>query len=242
MGRIKLYRSQGEPCGYFSDQTSHSLFVSPDYQPDQHEASGLSELGFRRSGTLQYRPDCDGCNRCIPIRLPVNQFQSKRRFRRITRKNTQLTVSAHNPTYSEERYNLYRRYINSRHSSGSMGNPTVNDFERFLCINTGYTQFVEFRDGDTLVCVTVIDQFIQGLSAVYTFFEPQLSHLSLGVYAVLWQIDEAKRQELPFLYLGYLIHDSPKMSYKEEFQPLEAFSEQQWQPLPLHNSPLSAKE
>nr|VFJ98497.1 MAG: arginine-tRNA-protein transferase [Candidatus Kentron sp. H]VFJ98631.1 MAG: arginine-tRNA-protein transferase [Candidatus Kentron sp. H]VFK03633.1 MAG: arginine-tRNA-protein transferase [Candidatus Kentron sp. H] len=215
-------------CNYFSDRRASTLFVDPRYPKDRRLQTLLLENGFRRSGEHLYRPYCRGCRACVSVRLPVADFRPRRSQRRAWRKNEDLTVLIRPPTLSEEHFGLYARYIDTRHPEGGMANPTQAQYLDFLTAPWAETLFIEFRLEKRLLGVCVVDRLDNGLSAVYTFFEPGCPERGLGVYAILRAIHEARRADLDWLYLGYWIETSPKMCYKSEYRPQERLSGGQW--------------
>ena len=213
-------------CGYFSDRTATTVFAVPFFSyKDNVLYDTLIKYGFRRSGEEIYRPHCKGCHACISVRVPVQLFKPRRSQRRVWKKNQELIVSSVAPVFKEEHFDLYGRYLASRHKGGSMDNPTPESYMQFLTSSWSKTVFYEFRLQERLVMLAVVDQVKNGLSAVYTCFEPELSTRSLGAYAILWEIEETKRLNCEWLYLGYWLKDCQKMNYKTEYQPLEAY---QW--------------
>lgn len=226
--RLPLYLSAASDCAYLPGRQSRSLFVDPDAAMDSLAYSHLARQGFRRSGRLVYRPQCDGCSQCLTVRVPVEQFVMKRRFRRVLKANRDLTVSPRSAAFIQTHYALYQRYTASRHAGGSMQDSSPDEYADFLMADWCDTQFIEIRQHERLMAVAITDQLQDGLSAVYTFFEPDAGHRSLGTYAILVQMELCRQLGLPYLYLGYWIRDSPKMSYKADFRPLQVFAEGQW--------------
>jgi len=225
---VRLFRTSPHPCSYKTDQRAATVFVDPDLVIDQAMNSKLSELGYRRSGAHLYRPDCDFCNACISCRLPVEQFVLTRRFKKIWNSNQDLEVIERNDLICKESYTLYEKYINTRHRDGDMYPASLEQFEAFIKTKTVDTRFYLFYQQDQLVAVTVTDILEQGLSAVYTFFDPALKHRSLGYHVILWQVQKACNLQLPYLFLGYWIKNCPKMQYKSDFRPLELLVEGNW--------------
>ena len=185
-------------------------------------------MGYRRSGAHLYRPDCEFCNACVSCRIPVDQFQYKRRFTKIWNNNQDLEVKEKNDLICNESFRLYERYINTRHRDGDMYPASLEQFEAFIKTKTVDTRFYLFYRQDELVAVSVTDALEQGLSAVYTFFDPLLTQRSLGNYVILWQIERARAMNLPYLFLGYWIKNCAKMQYKSSFRPLEFFIGGNW--------------
>ena len=225
---IRLFRTSPHACSYKADEIAATVFVDPELEIDQNLNSKLSELGYRRSGANLYRPDCDNCNACVSCRLPVQSFQQQRRHEKIWKKNQDLYVKEAAVVDDKNSFELYEKYINTRHSDGDMYPATIEQFEAFICSGTSTTRFLKFFLEDRLVAVSVTDQLSQGLSAVYTFFDPDLNSRSLGNYVILWQVEEARRLLLPYVYLGYWIKDCQKMAYKSSFRPLELLIDGNW--------------
>ncbi|ARU56137.1 MAG: arginyltransferase [Pseudomonadales bacterium] len=223
-----FYATPEHDCSYLEDQHATTMFVDPRAHVDNQLYTQLSQLGFRRSGSHYYRPHCQNCNACIPARVPVTDFKPNRSQKRCLNRNSECTVITRRPDYREEHYRLYERYITIRHSDGDMFPPSREQYESFLTSATGTTLFVEFWHGGCLMAVSVVDELQDGLSAIYTFFDPDLEHLSPGVYSVLWAIEETQRRKKPYLYLGYWIKTCPKMSYKIKYRPIELLVKEQW--------------
>ncbi|WP_298134821.1 arginyltransferase [Acidiferrobacter sp.] len=230
-GGPRLYVSAPHACSYLPDRMAGTLFIDPRF-PLTHELLGeLNGRGFRRSGDVIYRPHCPDCRACVPVRIPVESFVASRAQRRALARNGDLAVNARAAAFEAEHYALFRRYQNARHPGGSMADPDPPTYMRFLAGRHGHTIFYEFRMARALACVAVVDALPDGLSAVYTFFDPALTQRGLGTYAIVWQIAEARRRGLPFLYLGYWVEGSRKMAYKARFKPLEAYRGGHWSPL-----------
>lgn len=232
LSTLRFFRTPAHSCSYLEDRQAATLFVDPQAQLSAELYSELSLLGFRRSGDYLYRPHCDECNACIPARVRVDDFHPRRRHRRILKANENVRVYREPARFTRELYSLYASYINHRHGDGDMYPPSEEQFTNFLTCEWADTHFYCFRQGGKLLAVAVTDQLEDGLSAVYTFFDPQLRERSLGVFALLWQIQQCQRLQLPFLYLGYWIHQCQKMNYKSEYQPLEILRSGAWRELP----------
>ncbi len=226
--RLRFFLTPVHPCSYLSDRNAATLFVDPDAEVNSNLYGQLAKLGFRRSGEHVYRPQCPTCTACKSVRIPVAHFEPSRSQRRTWTKNSDLSVSTMPATMVTEHYELYERYVSQRHPGGGMDMSTPDDYARFMLSDWSNTWMHEFRCGKRLVAVAVTDQFPEGWSAVYTFFEPQEASRGLGVYAILWQIKQLRRLGLPWLYLGYWIAECRKMAYKADFRPLEVHSGDQW--------------
>ncbi len=229
---LRLLLSAPHPCSYLDEPQSSTLFVDPEATVDTNIYSQLAQQGFRRSGDHIYRPHCQSCQQCKAVRLPVARFQPSRQQRRTWNRNRDLITTVTTTPDRQEHLALFERYIRARHSGGGMDEMTGDAPFEFLQSPWGSTLFYEFRDQQgNLLSVAVSDPLLDGLSAVYSYFEPSESKRSLGVMSVLWQIEQAIQRQLPFLYLGYWIADSPKMSYKANYQPLQWFDGEGWPPL-----------
>ncbi|OUS26025.1 arginyltransferase [Gammaproteobacteria bacterium 45_16_T64] len=229
LAAVKFFITPLHKCSYLPRQDAITLFADPKAEVDKNLYSDLSELGFRRSGNYLYRPHCRQCSACIPVRIPSATFKLSRKQKRVLKKNADLAITAVEPKYSEEHYELYRHYIEKKHHDGDMYPPSQEQYASFLLSDWGNTTFYEFRDCNSrLLAVSVCDILENGISAVYTFYDVNEPKRSLGVMAVLWQIEEAKRIELPAVYLGYWIKECQKMSYKTDYKPLEMLIDDRW--------------
>ncbi len=228
MTSIPLFLSQEHPCGYLDDEKAQSLFVHPGYPVTSSIYAQLIEQGFRRSGDEVYAPHCPHCSSCISVRLPVKKFKPSRSQKRCLSKNRATQVIVKPAVFEQSHYDMYLRYQAVRHSDSSMATVSPDEYLSFLGSSWCNTRFVEFSINNELAGVAVIDQFEQAWSAVYTFFEPKFNDYSLGVYAVLWQIEQVILQQKEFLYLGFWIQACKKMAYKSDYQPLQLLIDKQW--------------
>ena len=230
---IPLFLTQEHPCSYLEAERAQSVFVHPSYPVTTPIYARLLEQGFRRSGDEIYAPHCPHCSACIPVRLPVAKFKPSRSQKRCLNKNIDTQAIVKPAVFEQAHYDMYLRYQEIRHGDGSMANASPEDYLGFLGSSWCDTRFVEFSINNELAGVAVIDQFEHAWSAVYTFFEPKFSSYSLGVYAVLWQIEQATQQKKDFLYLGFWIKACKKMAYKSDYQPLQTFIDNQWIEMPV---------
>jgi len=228
-----LYLSMPHPCSYLAGRMSTILFVDPQRTLNADEYGLFVRQGFRRSGDLVYRPHCQGCNACVPVRVPVSEFQASRGQRRVWHRNADVAVIETPARFEPAHFDLYRRYQAGRHPESGMNDADPEKYLGFLASREIETAFFELRAGNKLLGVAVADLLPDGLSAVYTFYDPDLPQRGLGVYAVLWEIAETARRGLDYLYLGYWIAESPKMAYKTRYRPIEILQAGQWHPLSL---------
>ncbi len=231
MQQISLFLTPPHDCHYLPGRQARTAFIDPDAALDTRRYQQLLELGFRRSGRHVYRPHCPDCDACRSARVPVQSFQPRRNQRRIRRLNaSDIEIREHPCSFSRAHFELYRRYTASRHSGGEMADMDEEQYMGFIDSGWCDTVLIEFHLGDRLVAVAVTDVLPDGLSAVYTFFDPELGSRSLGTYAILSQIERARLAGRHWLYLGYWIAESPKMAYKTDYRPLELLQDGRWQP------------
>lgn len=228
---VRLFQTLPHPCGYFAERTAQNLVIDPasPHLPQIYDAA-LAK-GYRRAGGHVYRPHCPGCRACIPARIPVDEFVPDRSQRRCRARNRDLDLRIAAPGFSNECFDLYRRYLGARHRDGGMDDPAPEDFGRFLFTAWSPTRFLEFRLRERLLAVAVTDFTTAGMSAVYTFFDPYESARGLGTYAILRQIELARERGLAHVYLGFWIARHPKMDYKARFVPLELLDGGDWRRL-----------
>jgi leucyl-tRNA---protein transferase len=232
---LQFYATAPYECSYLPNRMARSQVATPSHLIHADVYGELLNAGFRRSGLYTYRPYCDACKECIATRILVNQFIPTRSQRRAQKKHLGLEAHVLNLGYKDEHYQLYQRYQNDRHAGGEMDHDDQDQYMQFLLQSRVNSRIVEFRDGPEdpnpgrLRMVSMIDILEQGISSVYTFFDTSSSTASYGSYSILWQIQQCQELDLPYLYLGYYIKESEKMSYKAKYQPMEGLIDDHWQ-------------
>lgn len=224
---LKIYPTAMHACAYLPSKIARNAVIDPDFAMTMSVYDYLIKSGFRRSGSQVYRPYCEDCSECITTRIEVKEFSSSKSQRRNERLNQDLRVVVNKDGFKDEYYPLYQAYLASRHDDTE-----AEGVQDFLTAPWCDTLFVEFYDDNELISVAAVDRLESGLSAVYTFFDPEKGgKRGLGIFAVLWQVEYAKQLGLEYVYPGYWIEDCQKMNYKTRFQPLEGLVEGEWKPL-----------
>ena len=225
--QMRLFITTDYPCSYLPGRQARNLVADP-VAVNQLTFEQLMLMGFRRSGEHVYRPHCQGCSHCLSLRIPVEQFRPNRSQRRIWQRNQGLRVKFMPPGFRLEQYRLFERYVRSRHPDGGMDNTNPDSYLSFISSHWSDTWLWEFSDAGGLRVVAVVDHLKEGLSAVYTFFDPDLPAQSLGTYSILCQIEHARQHGLQWVYLGYWVKQCQKMAYKAQFNPHEIYYDGEW--------------
>ena len=231
LSALQFYLTAPYPCSYLEKHEARSQVATPSFLITTQVYSELVQHGFRRSGTFTYRPRCDNCRACVPARIDIANFTANRSQRRSWKQHHGLDATLHTLENRAEYFPLYQRYQKTRHCDGGMDDDNPDQYRSFLLQSHVESMLVEFREEGILRMVSVVDVLNDGLSAVYTFYDPDIAHSSFGTFNVLWQIELCRKLQLPYLYLGYWIKQSRKMAYKANFQPLQGLLQGAWQPL-----------
>jgi leucyl-tRNA---protein transferase len=230
----QFFITAAAPCPYLPGRVERKVFTHLIGHEARALNTQLSHGGFRRSQNIAYRPACDGCAACVSVRVPVNSFELRRSFRRVLKRNADIESSVGKARAAHEHYSLFRDYIDARHGEGGMADMTVLDFAAMVDDSFVDSRLVEYRfkpespRAGALASAVLIDILGDGISMIYSFFDPELENRSLGTQMILDNIYRAKRLGLPYLYLGYWVKESPKMNYKAQFLPQERLTSEGW--------------
>ena len=219
-------------CPYLDNRKERKVFVTLDSLNPNLLNNILSKQGFRRSQNILYRPTCTDCNACLSARIVTNKFMLSKSQKRLQKKNDTLSRIIVEPTVTKDHYILFHRYVQTRHKAGGMSDMNFNDFSSMVEESKVHTKLIEYRDENSVllgVCLT--DILDDGVSMVYSFFDPKLKTNSLGTFMILDHINYSKKLNLKYVYLGYWVKGSNKMQYKSSFSGLEVFASQEWRPL-----------
>ncbi|MGS2722172.1 arginyltransferase [Porticoccus sp. GXU_MW_L64] len=227
---IRLFLTEPHPCSYLKNRSATTAFVDPSLPLTAPVYDRLTDSGFRRSGKYLYIPHCQSCSACQPSRIPVAAFKPNRQQRRCIRDNADLEITLASSVDHDEHFMLYSDYICLRHADGDMYPPTRSQYDDFIASPFAFTRYLEFRYQGKLVACSLVDILDRGISAIYTYYDPKAERRSLGTMAILTAVEESRRRNLPYVYLGYWIADCQKMRYKTRFKPVEILSEGNWQP------------
>ena len=226
----QFYLTAPSPCPYLGGKEERKVFTHLVGERAPELNNILTQGGFRRSQSIAYRPACEGCRSCVSVRVVAKDFRPSQSMRRIARRNADVVSDMRIAVPTSEQYAIFRAYLDSRHRDGGMADMTVLDYAMMVEDSHIETRIIEYRlrESGELVAMALTDVLSDGLSMVYSFFEPDLSARSLGTLMVLDHISRAQRMGLSYVYLGYWVEGSPRMQYKTRFQPLERLSAGGW--------------
>ena len=227
--KIKFYTTTEYNCSYIDKMDAQSLVVTPYKSINQNTFQDLIEKGFRRSGQYIYKPNCKSCTACIPIRLSVKKFLPSKTQKRTYKKHGYFKIREAPLSFKKNHFDLYLKYQNKRHSFINNEQNNLDDYNDFLIKSNVKSKLIEFWDGDLLKIISIVDIVSDGISAVYTFYDPDDDKVSYGTYSIIWLINWCKAHQLKYIYLGYWIGECNKMKYKTNFKPYELYIKGYWQ-------------
>jgi arginine-tRNA-protein transferase len=233
--KLQFYLTTAYPCSYLPGNFAQSLMAAPQHLVNAHVYSNLIQQGFRRSGDYAYRPHCPHCQSCVSVRVVLQDFKPSRSQKRAYKQHQNLTARILTTTFDETHFALYSAYIKARHAetepvdSEKSQQTEIEQYRSFVCQSHVDSVMVEFSENEQVKMVSLIDVVDDGISAVYTFFDPSDKKSSYGIYNIMWQIAWAKSLKLNYVYLGYWIKNSQKMAYKQQFLPQQRLINQTWE-------------
>ena len=230
MKTLKYHTTHPYPCGYLPDKMARSEVVASENSVDTKMYAALMQHGYRRSGRFVYRPQCEQCHSCLSVRIRVDTFKPNRAQRRCWKKHLHLSASQNRLHFDWKHFELYQRYQAKLHADDAMARDNYGQYQNFLLQSHVNSSLIAFHEREQLRMISIIDQLPDGLSSVYTFYDPDIESASFGTYNILWQIQFCRTLGLKYLYLGYWIKEHHKMNYKTNFQPLEILIDDQWFP------------
>jgi len=232
--QLRFFLTAPSPCPYLDGRDERKVFAHLPMSEGANVNDALTQVGFRRSQNIAYRPACESCDACVSARIPVADYQLSRSEKKVLQRNADLSRHLVEAEATLEQFDLLRRYLSARHAEGGMADMTWHDYVAMVEDTAVRTHLIEYRrpsedggPGDLAICV-LVDHLSDGLSLVYSFYDPQLSRRSLGSFVILDHVVQAKTERLPYVYLGYWVNGSPKMAYKARFQPLEVLKPGGW--------------
>lgn len=229
--KLRYYLTIPGPCPYLAGQEERKVFVHLPPLEAISVNDQLSAIGFRRSQNIAYRPACQNCRACQSVRIPVKRYEMSKSDKRVMKANADLSKAFVEAEASREQFDLLQRYLKARHPDGGMMDMSWPDLVAMVEDTLVRTHMIEYRLGEQLVACVLVDALNDGLSLVYSFYDPDMMSRSLGRYIILDHIDQSDRAGYDYVYLGYWVKDSPKMDYKARYQPLEGLTDQGWQPI-----------
>lgn len=226
----QFYVTAPQPCPYLEGRKERKLFTALNGSTANQLNNSLSQQGFRRSQNVLYRPTCADCNACLSARIDVSKFKISKNQKRVRKRNKDLERAVNSPWASDDQFDLFKRYLNHRHATGGMADMDIYEFASMIEETPIKTRVIEYANDD-LIAVCLTDILDDGLSMVYSFYEPEEQDRSLGTELILDHVDMVKEAGLQYVYLGYWVPTSPKMHYKSRFSGLEIFFKGKWQPI-----------
>ena len=227
--QLKFYKTPQTTCPYLPNKKEQLIFTHLNDLDSDITHDFMAKSGFRRSHGIIYKPDCENCNECKPVRISAKEFQFSKKYLRILNKNSEINSNEVKLVGTNEQYSLFKKYQNNRHKNGNMSLMELNEYKSMVEESPVNTILLEYRNNDgELLAASLTDQLFDGYSMVYTFYDPKEKNKSLGNFMILDHINRARKKALSYIYLGYYIKDCSKMSYKKNFKPLEILHNKTW--------------